>query len=460
MAHARTPGRKKTNKSYRGDNLEDYRSSRSRSRSPVDSKRPRENFEAMQDGAPKAGLLSAPTGSDAGHGGAQNPSLPVENELKFGQKQTITTKKFKKSFLCTVDNGVQYLNVANNGGTGTLQSFVIWNEGWQIIPWADVRAYLTPIDVYNLHMQNRKFRVKSTKVTLEGIVPFQVDLTGGTNTTTATFNNRVNLHIYTDDGELLPDYNLSMDNIAHSEVFTMPWGVGLTGALKPIDFAFNEATIPSGYRYCYDTEFNAAKPQKFFSLYDTGCVESYYPGQKYEKAWTNPLTQWVGRPPNGVLRNSLQIDAPTQEDLLTEVARACGMEWQSGITGRSAAIPSIPIDNSVATNQKCNYIDTGVPMKMEGLPYILVRVEPYPNLGAGAGLVNIYAQFHLHYEMEVEVMPLEKPRTYVPIRSGTVQTQGTSANMSTQFQRDLGYGITDNIIGRAFAPARDDVVYT
>lgn len=409
---------------------------------------------------PQTEPMSTGGGGGGGGGAGGGGNSVIEDEMKFGMKTHVHTRSFKKSYLITVDNGLANLNLAQNGGTGNLQAFVIWNEGWQIIPWADIRAYLTPMDLYTLHMENRKFRIKRLSVRMEGIIPFQVDLTGGTNTTTATFNNRVNLHVYTDDGELLPDYNLDMDNIAHSELFTMPWGPGTTGALQSPTFAFNEATVPASYRYSVDNEFNPAKPQKFFSLYDTGCVKSVYPGQKYHKEWINPNSQWVGRPPNGVLNRALQLDAPNQEDLLLEVTRGCGVEWKSGVTGRSAQINQIPIDNSIPTNSKSNYIDTGLPMKMEGPPYILVRVEPYPNLGAGNGLINIYAQAHLHYEMDVEVMPLERPRTYVPIRTGTAQTQGTDAGFSTQLHRDVGYGITDNIIHRALGVARGDVVYT
>lgn len=300
-------------------------------------------------------------------------------------------------------------------------------------------------------------------VTLEGIIPFQVDLAGAQNSTTATFNNRINIHMYTDDGELLPDI-ADMDATSHNDKFTIPWGEGTTGKLASPVFRFEGADQPSTFRYFTDNAFTAVTPQKYFSLYNTGRVKSVYPGQKFHKSWTNGNTNWHGRPTNDKIGRAIDISNAAAADVNNKISEFTQQAYRAGPTGANLNnLKEIPVTAGVqaadATN-KSMYLDTGLPLKYQGLPYILCRVEPYPNLGTGGGLIDIYAQAHLHYEMTVESMPLEKPTTYVPLLTGTAVAQGTSQAFQQQLYKDSALGITDNKVHRVAGTKDDDAVYT
>lgn len=379
--------------------------------------------------------------------------------MRFGQPTKPHTKHYKKSFLVNIKNGKEYLALQRSAPLVGSQTQITWNEGWQIIPWSDLRAYLTPIDYFELTVMMRKWRIKAASVKLEGVIPFQVDLSGATNSTTATFNNRINLHYYMDDGELLPDI-AGMDLQAHSDIFTVPWGEGTNNILKSPDFIFRAADQPSAYRYATDTGFNAAEPQKYFSLYNTGHVKSCYPGQKIFKKWVNPNTNWVGRAPNDSISKFIDVSASTAAQIDTDIFKACQQAYRSGFTGNSATLKSIPGAPTVLVAQKSNYLDTGLPIKFQGPPYFLIRVEPYPNLGTGGGLIDIYAQAHLHYELEIECFPLEKPMTYIPFRTGTAVAQGDADGFQNQLINDCVTGITDNKVHRAAGVSNNDAIYT
>lgn len=412
--------------------------------------------EPMDAGGPQAGMQNMGGGQMNGGG---NQALPIENELKFGQKITPCHKTFKRSYLVNIKNGVDNLHLNYTPeNPGVSPELVNWNEGWYIIPWGILAAYLTPQDYFELMTLSRKWRIKAARFRLEGIIPFQVDLTGAANTTTTTFNNRVNLHTYEDDGELLPKIGALATEIAHSEFFSLPWGSGDACLLKSPRFQFYNAKRPQDYRYSIDNEFANAKPQKFFSLYDTGCVKSVYPGQKWECEWKNDISQWFGRSTNDNMDNAYQ----TSFDL--EIAEACAPAYTGGVkgTGRTASqMPAPTGDLSFfGATRRSNYLDTGLPISTNGPKYALVRVEPYPNLGAGGGFVNLYAQAHLHYELDVEHWPMERPRTYVPFSRLPVVPQGTPLVFEQTVVRDMNAGITDNIIQRVLGPNNENYIHS
>lgn len=398
-------------------------------------------------------------GGGGGSGAGNNGGSQIEEELKFGKPAITQTRHYKKSYLVNITNGHDKYHlefVAADTGTGAnTPEHVRWCEGFQIIPWGDLRAYLYPIDYYELFALNRKFRIKSAKVTMEGIIPFQVDLLGQ-NTSTATFNNRINIHAYTDDGELLPDLEESLEAYSHSNDFALPYGDGNDCTLSAPKFTFFNATRPDFNRYCPNTAFENARPQRWFSLYDTGRVKSVYPGQKLTKTWRNSNTQWVGRAIND---NNLLVvqQADAAADRKYSIAEVYAQSYRSGLKGEGNVHGPLIAHND---RKKSNYADTGRPIAFDGPPYLLVKVEPYPNLGAGGGLINIYAQAHLHYELEVEMMALEKPRQYVPIQTGRIYTQGTDTNFAKQVVGDCALGLTDNKIHRVFGTQDNDIVYT
>lgn len=439
---------------------------RGRSRSP---KRSRESLQKMeQDPAPgpsRPMQLGNNPAQGNGEGSSGSGNAPVEqNNLRFGKRRMPYTKNYKRTFLITVDNGVQNLDLSYTQAviaTPAKAQFITWNEGWQIIPWGSLEAYLTPMDFWELQTQCAKWRVKKVKVTVEGLIPFQVDLTGGANTTTATFTNRVNMHVYVDDGKLLPDLDpTNINDISHSDNFCLPWGTGTSGKLFSPSFKFQNAKRPADYRYSKDVEFITTKPQKYFSLYNTGQVSNVYPGQKFEKEWENDCQTWMGRAPNDALLRVIKYDGAASTAILEQnIAGGAMPSYHAGIRGRGDFPGDLPLDPTTSA-YKSNYMDTGLPIRMDGTPYILVRAEPYPNLGAAGGLVNIYLQAHIHYEMEIEAVPLENPTTYIPFYSGVVVGQTSSATFNQQVRNDTAAGITGNLIGNMLGTDENDTVYS
>lgn len=421
--------------------------------------KPRPGMEWFDD-APAQPGTDAPDGrgggggGPSGGGGGQN----IESEMQFGKTTKPETRHFRKSFLVNIQNGKDFLKLTRTApGVGS-QTYIQWNEGWQIIPWADIRAYLTPMDYFQLALC-RKWRIKRIAVKMEGIIPFQVDLSGATNSTTATFNNRINIHTYVDDGELLPHINPGV-TATHSDTFETPWGEGTNNVLPSPDFDFIGAEQPSAYRYNTSAAFATGEPQRFFSLYNTGRVGSCYPGQKFTRQWVNKNTNWVGRSTNDNILKAFDYSAQTAALVDSAVNKFSQQAWRSGVTGQAVELKEIPGDVTLYTTTKSVYMDTGIPIKFDGPPYILVRVEPYPNLGTGGGLINIYAQAHLHYDMEVECIPMEKPMQYVPLVTGSVSTQGNAEGFQNQIYKDTAYGITDNKVHRVAGVADTDVIYT
>lgn len=407
------------------------------------------------------GDLGAGQGGGGGPGGGGSGGNNIENEMHFGKTTKPITKHYRKSFLINITNGKEYLALSRVGSAVGVQTAVNWNEGWQIIPWADMRAYMTPTDYFEVTVMMRKWRIKKCGFKVEGIIPFQVDLTGATNSTTATFNNRINIHHYFDDGELLPDVPETSQDLAHNDQFTVPWGEGTEGKLKSPNFQFQGADQPSAFRYYTDPLFQATEPQKYFSLYNTGHVKSCYPGQKFGKTWVNPNSNWVGRSTNDKIANVLNTTTAAAIDIDTDVNRFNTQAYRSGVSGKGPNLKDVP--NTAAgynVSGKYMYIDTGVPCKFQGPPYVLVRVEPYPNLGTGGGLIDIYAQAHIHYDMEIECFPLEKPATYVPFKTGAAVAQGTGTSLQEQLYRDTCLGITDNKVHRLAGVTDNDAIYT
>lgn len=436
-------------------------------RSQRDKSKTGESSQAMGEPMDQEPVRPAQLGAGGGAGGGGAPGGSggnnIEEEMKFGQPCGTRNHHYKRSFLVNINNGKTQIKLTRTAAAVGKQTQVVWNEGWQIIPWADIRAYLTPTDYFELCVMNRKWRIKTMSVTMEGLIPFQVDLSGATNSTTATFNNRINVHVYTDDGELLPDLG-DIDTQAHNELFTVPWGEGSTGLLKSPDFTFLGADQPSAFRYYTDNAFATGNPQKYFSLYNTGRVKSVYPGQKFHKSWVNGNTNWHGRSPNDLFAAAYDLSQLTAADIDRKANELCQQSFRAGPTGHEILglknTPFNPGAQAADVTGKSMYLDTGLPLKYQGLPYILCRVEPYPNLGAGGGLIDIYAQAHLHYEMTVESMPLEKPTTYVPFITGGAVTQGTAQGFQQLLYKDTSLGITDNKVHRIAGTRDGDAVYT
>ena len=141
-----------------------------------------------------------------------------------------------------------------------------WNEGWQIIPWGIYKACLSRHEFNMLNMQSRRWRPIKFDVEIEGIIPFQNILqSSGTKECVASFSNRPNLHIYVDDGHILPQQrHWGLNHINHNEYWSATVLNYSSSKLKSPKFALYN--INSGaWKSKDDALPSADKPQKLFS---------------------------------------------------------------------------------------------------------------------------------------------------------------------------------------------------
>lgn len=399
-------------------------------------------------------LGAGPDGGSGGGGGGSGPA--PERERPFGSKPHTVTRHYKKSFLVNVDNGttklkLQFAAPANN------RPVVTWNEGWYCIPWGFFESFMTPTDWFELTTMARQFRVKSIKVELEGMIPFQVNLTGGTNSTTATFSNRPNLHIYVDDAAILPDLGTNdRDAMQHSNFWTRPWDVGQGCLLKSPDFTFLGNSTPQIRTI---TSYSNTAPQDYFSLYTTGKVKTMYPGQKFHHVWRNPKRSWqsIRVPADDIANGMATLIAGGSQPVEEDLAKKLGANYTGHVGWSGKNYNQLPITDGVDVSN--NYYDTGFPVSKDGPPYIMCRMEVYPDLGTGGSAINIYSQMHVHYSAELEYLPMEKRYTYLPAQPNNLLLT-TSADAFSTGNKIVGAQFSEGrVIHRTTGPSKNDAFY-
>lgn len=414
-----------------------------------------DDFEVPARAPTTAMALGGGDGGESGGGGGSGPA--PERERPFGPKPHVVTRHYKKSFLVNVDNGTSKVKLTFNTPANARPN-VVWNEGWYIIPWGFYDTFLTPNDMVELASNARFFRVKSIKVTLEGMIPFQINLSGGTDTSTATFSNRPNLHIYVDDAMILPDLSGNVKAATmHSKNFTRPWGTGTECMLQSPDFTFNGNILPLTKAA---GTFDTAHPQDYFSLYTTGKVKTMYPGQKFNHTWFNPKRAWqsirgtIDNLPKNFSSPLTGTGVIVEEVINNEVAAQ--MNGHVGWKGKD--YNDLPIQT--ANPFKNNYYDTGFPVSVAGPPYILCRMEVYPDIGTGGSSIKIYSQMHVHYEAEIEYLPLEKRYGHLNWRPQAFSATTSNVNQIGTDLQDTTAGFAEGRnIGRVAGPGDDDAMW-
>ena len=89
----------------------------------------------------------------------------------------------------------------------------------------------------------------------------------------------------------------------------------------------------------------------------------------------------------------------------------------------------------------------------------MCRMEVYPDIGTGGSSIKIFSQMHIHYEAELEYMPLERPYSYLPYDPSLVEPAIDSKGLSTQFQDGTVGHAEGRVIGRVAGPSDNDALW-
>ena len=157
-------------------------------------------------------------------------------------------------------------------------------EEIKIIPWGIYAACLSRHEINMLNFSSRRWRPVEFGVELEGLIPFQnILVSGSTREGVSSFSNRPNLHIFVDDGHILPsqeDWNAT--SVEHNNYWGIPWGKYSQTKLRSPKFKlYNIDTAKWTSKNAGLPDQNT--PQQLFSLYNTGKVQTMYPGAKFRK---------------------------------------------------------------------------------------------------------------------------------------------------------------------------------
>lgn len=434
-----------------------------------------ENAE-MQGEQEPVDTMSA--GADGGGGGGGGGNAVAENEIPWGLRPKRWFAKYKKSYQIYITNGMSETNYG--WAQRQVPAFQPWNgsgiswcEGWQIIPWGGYRAAMSCMEWNLLNLSARRWKPVECSVMLDDIIPFQETVnSAGVNFTNVTFTNKPNLHVYCDDSHQLPCRIFTQEDVEHNDGFSIPFGDMTSCKLKcPKWVLCNVLTDKWGMkRSALPPE---DKPQKLFSLYNTGKVTALHPGEKLMKKHTIMQSGWYGA--RGSMDYRHDIGHPANESL-DDYQIAEGWVNQNTMAECGGTINDI--NNETDTNiqtvfrtsrntvqlgleeshtkQNWWHEDSQNSMPWKGVPYLLIRSEPYAQ--PTGGYMMIYHQAHVHYEVVIEVEGAENcgyGNNYDPTAYGLMTPQNTVIGCNSCIARTCMVGPCDNSVGRISAPQEE-----
>ena len=429
------------------------------------------DVDVENNGPPAKRSKRSANNSNGGGGisGAGDDSGEIERPL--GQASRRHTTTYRKSFIVYIQNGLT--DNANYGWKQTTPAqnrdhrelFIEWNEGWQIVPWGIYANAISRHEWNMLNLSSRRWRPVEFGVTIEGIIPFQNVLqSSGTREAVASFSNRPNMHIFVDDGHILPTQEQwAAEHVEHNDY----WGA------TSLNFTRSKLASPKFKLYNIQTADWSSKsaglpaenlPQKLFSLYNTGKVQSIYAGQKFHRKHRVMNAQWRGNRgqmdkmryakqlANG--QDKYQVMWGNLENMLNPCETFGGVPKERDMsTSGFFADPPLPAqysDMNEADPRGAHYADTFNRLPHYAPPYILVKMETYHQPDDTP--IQIYAQAHIHYEVTIEHEDLDAygnffdPTNYAEIAAAT----SDHINADKQVGFACGAGPCDNEIGRIF----------
>lgn len=364
-------------------------------------------MDDMEEALPqvKRTKRQAPGGEEGAGGGGSGTGQNVTVDRPLGQPPHMFMKTFSRSYTCYVENGESSKHWNQNAGSTSTLPSITWCDGWAIVPWSFLPTAVTAHEWAGTICQAKRWRVLGTKVTIDSIIPFQETLVGGGTTKQAvvSFSNRPALLVYLDSGMLLPDLGTegTMDKIEHNKYWVENRSNYTKGKLKIPRWNLHGVDT-SKWDYKVSTLPDADNPQSIFSLESNGKIHTLYPGGSYTTSWKNPNKLWRSTRNHWDLHDKLKVangaDADTYARRFTQTA---GSHFTSTV-GQEGVINWGQNLESTRINQ---YADTGLEMKHVGAPYLLVKMEPY--YGSDDNPMSIFAQVHIHYDIDIEWESIE-----------------------------------------------------
>lgn len=424
----------------------------------------------IESNGPPAKRSKRSTNDSSGGGGVSghgNENGEIERPLGQPAKRHTTT--FRKSYIVYITNGLTdnanfgWEQITPPAQTDQRTVHILWNEGWQIIPWG---VYATAINRHEwnmLNLRSRRWRPLQFDVELEGMIPFQnVLVAAGTRDSVASFSNRPNMHIFVDDGHILPSQeDWGTGQIEHNNYWSCTNFNYTEGKLRSPKFKlFNVRT--QDWRMKNGALPDKTKPQYVFSLYNTGKVQSLYAGQKFKKSHTVMNNQWRGcrgqfdiqryAKPGADSKN--KVAWGNQQPLLNPAECYGGVpKDRDAATAPFLADPPLPAASTEVSEgdpRGAHYSDTYNRLPHRAPPFILVKMESYhdPNNTP----LQIYAQAHIHYSCTIEHEDLDAygnwydPTDYNEMAS----SQATYQACDEKLNFACCSGPCDNEIGRIY----------
>lgn len=440
--------------------------------------------ESMDDqdsaGSSQGGEIPMAVGSAGGGGGSGGGAQggpTADNRLPFGSKAHHKTLTYKKSFVSYVANGVEDMGWAQVG-QAEVDRGIDWNEGWQIIPYGLIPMHLSAEDWFHLNTRYRKWRVKSFGAQIEGIIPFQEMLQGGTTREAVTsFSNKPNIHYYIDHLELLPDIGdgTNFTDVLHSHQGSLPYGPYTETKLKTANFRFYNFD-PARWLRFGGVMPTAEYPQKIFSLYNTGNVKTLQTGQKLHLHSTVTNSQWRGQRP------AMNKYGPWTADGQTELNKRLGPAYFAGFEAEGATMTNVrtvypaadasfagsctnagfanggPPGSVNSMSKLNNYADTNLPLPTNGPPIALMKCETY--YGTNNEPLPIFMQFHIHYTCTIEAIETDGfGSQFIPLEPSLIQSDDDPVLADESLKEALGFAANDNIVHRANGPYNHSYFY-
>lgn len=447
-----------------------YQNKKKRQESANNEEDCEEEIDDGQGEPAQAAQMSADGGAGGSGGGGGNAEL--ENEIPWGIRPSRYFMKFKKSYQVYVSHGLDSTNYGwRSQGIANYNGWHVEHcEGFAIIPWGSYITCMSRMEWNQLHMTSRRWRPVQCSVTIDDIIPFQETVTSaGVSFSNVAFTNKPNLHIYVDDSHLLPRQNWTLDDVAHNSAFSVPYSDYNDASLKipkfklygmdPNQWRCKEATIP-----------NENEPQKLWTLYNTGKVTQIHPGEKFHYKHKVMQAGWYGARGVNDFRSDVVIDVSRLgwSDAANTHSVASMVECNG--TQNSHHDNAVPETQFLTTSgtptlgavhsQNQYMMDTQNAIPWKGVPYILIKSEPYAQ--PTGGYMKIYHQFHLHYETTVEVESAANNgygQAYDPTQYNDFRNTSTIGDADHDLARALTVGAMDNTCGRIRPPQTTSLFY-
>lgn len=153
----------------------------------------------------------------------------------------------------------------------------------------------------------------------------------------------------------------------------------------------------------------------------------------------------------------VQLIAGTSDQVDQDIIKKVGANYTGHVGYSGKDYNNLPIQDGVDASD--NYYDTGFPVSKTGPPYILCRMEVYPDLAANGSTINIYSQMHIHYSAEIEFIPLEKRYTYLPTYTQNLLVTSSADAFATGCKTTTNGNAEGRVVSRITGPSKNDAYW-